>query len=429
MHAAGQVHDLALPAEDALGQALVALGLMPRERERVVDPAGRPVDLATPAGGLREGGLYSVVAPARGRPGHEPGPTGVGPVVLPWVLAGLALTILGLSLAAGARSAVATLLGICSLLALIGWSQREEGAGYVWVPLLVGGGSVFLVLTSPGAQVLAAAAAFAVAATGGAFLALVAAPPSTRAIGAPIAVISGTLAAALLAGSLLGWELPQAALILGAGACVTLRALPHLLIGVDDGHHIDYGRFMVVRWTVRGRVPEFKPAVDAAAVRQRVRVSEARLHAATSYLAGLAAVGMWAAAAHLGGVSRLERLTAGITIAALALGLVLLSRRSAARALKFPPRLAAALGLAGAALITPHTGAALGAGALLLGAGALLLAAVVAAALAPALAGGARSIAWSRVGDLVEALAIAFVLPAAVVAAGTMDYLRGVLAG
>jgi hypothetical protein len=59
--------------------------------------------------------------------------------------------------------------------------------------------------------------------------------------------------------------------------------------------------------------------------------------------------------------------------------------------------------------------------------GLMLAAGVVAAAIAVPLAGGSRSLSWSRTGDIVESIAIALVVPASLLAAGTFDTLRGVI--
>ena len=435
LHAAGRVHDLALPAEDALGQALIAMGLLPRDQERVVDPGGRPIDLDTRASELREGGLYCIVTPAGGFAADpRRAPDAEKAALLPWVLLALALLTLAVAVIGGQESSgprgttwAAVLIG-CALLALVGWGRGEEHARHVWVPLVVAGGASVAILGGMGATAapLAAAAGFAIVATGGAFLGLIAAPLTTRAVGAPIAVISGAIAVLLFAGSILGWSLDHCVVVAGAASCVGLRALPYLLVKVDDGHHIDYGRFMIVRWTVRGRVPMYRPTVEAEAIRRRVQATEARLQTSMIYLSALAGIGMWAAALQLSSESRLERITAAVVIVLSALGMVLVSRKTTASILKRPLRVGAGAGLAGAAAIGTSQWAAMTGTTALLIAGAMLFAGVVTATIAPAIARGARSIGWSRLGDMLEAVAIAFVLPAAIVSVGTIDFLRGV---
>lgn len=436
LQAAGRVHDLAVPAQDALGSALIAMGLLPHDQERIIDPAGHAIELDTPAGDLREGGLYSIVAPAAHSTKADEHSHHGAPALLPWALLAFGLLTLTFGVVlenrgGGGGASWAVAIACCGLLTLLAWGRGAEQAGYVWVPLAVGGAAAFVLLwrLDPTATPQAVAAGMATIAVGGALLTLIGESTATRAIGAPIAIISAAIAAALFIGGLLDWNLLQTSVVIGAAACVGLRAVPYLVVKVDDGYHIDYGRFMLVRWTVRGRVPPYLPHVETETIRERMRTIEARLRVAMVYLSALTAVGMWAAAWHLDAASRLERISAAVVIALIGFGVLLVSRKTTARELKVPLRVAAAAGSAGAAALAGVRSSAIAGNTAVIVAAALLLGGIIAATIAPALARGARSIGWSRMGDIVEAIAIAFVVPAALVSVGTIDILRGVFSG
>ncbi|KAF5288504.1 hypothetical protein FQR65_LT20952 [Abscondita terminalis] len=62
-------------------------------------------------------------------------------------------------------------------------------------------------------------------------------------------------------------------------------------------------------------------------------------------------------------------------------------------------------------------------------AAALLFAAIVAAVMVLPLMRGERSLGWSRAGDILDAVAVALVIPTGLIAAQTLNVLQGVLAG
>lgn len=429
------MHDLALPGEEALGNALLALGLLPESRERILDPTGRVIGLDTRAEELREGGLYSITAPARGQ--MEPSEPGSEdqPVLIPWLVLATALLALGAGILLEVRTNILGFgflaLAAAALVALFGWGRSTRNGQYVWVPVIVLAGVVFVFMwrINPAQLALALAAAMGAAAAAGSFITLVAQSPPTRALGGPITVTSGILALALLTTPVLQWDLLHVGAVIGAMAGVALRALPYWIISVDDGHHVDYSRFAQLRWSVRGDMPEYRPHVDLNEVEATVRVLDTRLRAATVYLCVLVALGLGCVATFLSAPTRTQRVAAAIAVVLNALGVVLTSRRTAAAAVRTPPRLAVGLGLIAAGIVAGIDLDTLAGLRALIATGVLLLAGMIAGGIALAISRGARSILWSRVGDIVEALSVALMVPAALVAVGTIDILRGVFSG
>ncbi len=426
---AGRRHDLAMPRGEALVGALASIGVYLGSGSRVQGPDGSPVDLGTPAAQLLEGGLYAVAGPAATPAQRIDGAAAGGSVnPLPWALVGFG--IVAAMLAVGDERLRWPTAGVLVLAALVSmvFGVARGGTGDIGAAaslVLAGIGSCLGALTIlVDAPVLAFAVAGAAMAVLAALLMVVARTARARAAAAPVVVIAALFAALALTGPMLGWAPNQLLIAASAIAVVGIRAAPSLLVGVDPGYHIDFGRFMVLRWTVRGRVPASIDRIDEQRVREIVAAAEARLDSAILMLAVLAGAGLPAAAPALVGPDPVARIAAMVYVLLAVLALLLTSRRTAAPALRIPPRVAAVTGLLLlAAAVVPQASAAGAA----IGAGALLFAALVAAAAVLPLARGERSLGWSRTGDIVDSLAIALVLPAGLLAAGTLDLLRGVL--
>ena len=426
---AGRRHDLAMPRGEALVGALASLGVHLGAGVRVHGPDGAAVDIATPGAQLLEGGLYAVAAPAAVSARRSAREAEVRTVsALPWALIGFGLVAAMLAAGfGGLRWVTAVVLALAAVAAMVFGVARggSRDVGAAASLLLVGiaaclGSFSFLTET----PVLAFAVAGAAMAVLAALLMVVSRSIRGRAAAGPIVVIASLLSALALVSPLLGWSPTQLLIAASALAVVAIRAAPSLLVSVDPGYAIDYGRFMVLRWTVRGRTPEYIERIDEARVRQIVAAAEARLDSAILVLSVLAGAGLPAAAPALAGEDPVARISAIVYVVLAVLALLLTSRRTASPSLRTPPRAAAMAGLLClAAFAVPHAAAA----GVMIGAGALLFAAVVAAIMALPLARGERSLGWSRTGDIVDSLAIALVLPAGLLAAGTLDLLRGVL--
>lgn len=435
LRSAGTQHDLVVPQGDALAHVLAAAGVHLGPHDHVLGPDGAVVDPATTAAVLREGGLYSVTSSAREAEDSRRRLASAGSVqTLPWALVGCALAASLVALAAGdvaSRQIAAAVVALAAVLTMLAWSQQAPRA------------TTFLTLSAPLALgVLAgvlcipvgthdwASFAIAMGAAGAAALAAilaVATPHSRIRAGASSVVVIAMLVAMLaFVSPSLRWSPAQLAVVLAAASVLALRALPSLLVNVDEGYFIDYGKFMVLRWTVRGRVPEYISVVEADRVRQLVSNAEARLRVSTLLLSVVAAAGIPAAALLLAEGDLLVQIATWAFLVLAPLGMLLTSRRTVSPELRNPPRFAVLVGLALCALAV---GTGLVSVTAAVAAAFLLAAACIAAVLSVSAARGSRSLGWSRTADIVDSIAVALVLPAGILAAGTFDLLRGALAG
>jgi hypothetical protein len=234
-------------------------------------------------------------------------------------------------------------------------------------------------------------------------------------------VLTAIWGVALLA----GWGMPAAAAISVGLVPLALRALPSLLVDVDEGYHIDYAAFMSSRWTVRGAIPEDPGPVTMPAVRTVVDGAEAGTVVGTVLfsLAPPLLVPLL-----LPGLASPDALVFGGTIgllATLVVALLLAPRRTATPALRWAPRAAAAVVVVEIAVALTVAFPPL---LLTIAAGGLLAVGLVAAATLVPIARGAASLGWSRLADAFDWLAVALALPAALLAADGIDVLRGMMA-
>lgn len=435
LRAAGKQHDLVVPRGDALAHVLATAGVHLGPHDQVLGPDGTVIDPATTAAVLREGGLYSVTHSAHVADRARSRADQAGSVrTLPWVLVACALAAALVAVAAGdaaSRWVAAGVIALAAVLTTLAWAQQAaKNNNFLTLATPLALGVLAGVLSVPAGVDDAASFAIAMGAAGAATLAALLAVATKhsriRAGASAVVVIAMLVAALALASPSLRWSPAQLAVVLAAASVLALRALPSLLVNVDEGYFIDYGKFMVLRWTVRGRVPEYIPLVEADRVRQLVSNAEARLRVSTLLLSLLVAIGLPAAAILLAGGDLLVQISAIAFLVLAPLGMVLTSRRTVSSELRNPPRIAVLVGLLLCAV---------GIGSGLIGltasvaAGALLFAACVAAVLSVSAARGSRSLGWSRTADIVDSMAVALVLPAGFLAAGTFDLLRGALAG
>lgn len=441
MHAAGSRVDLVVPASDPLDHALAVAGVRLGPGDRVFGPGGVSVEPSTAAAQLLEGGLYSVagVRSAESLRGRGKA-NGAGLRLLPWALIALALAAAAVVL--GSESAVlrwsaAAVIGLAALVsALVTAARATEAADALELFPGMVLGAIAGVLGAPhgtagtnGAiwdAMFACALGFAGVALVAVLLSALGRVRVVRAAAATAALIASVAALLAAACPLIEWGLREFFIVAAAASVLMIRALPALLVNVDEGYSIDYGRFMALRWTVRGRVPKYVERVDGGEVRDMVAVTEARLRTATVMFAVLAVPGIALAVLPLTTGNLVERIGAGVFICLAIAGLMLVSRRTVAPMLKRPQRIAALAGAVAAAVMFAIAPAAPTEW-LLPAAGVVLFAGVAVGAGSIALQRGARSLGWSRVGDIVEAIAVAMVLPAGLLAAGAIDVLRGVL--
>lgn len=432
--ARGDRLDLVVPKGDVLAHVIAAAGVHLGAGDRVIGPEGTAIDLATAATELREGGLYSVahLAHASVKPIELAGAQLDRVRALPWALIACALTVVVVGLTSvqeGSRILAAVVLALAAVLTVCTWALRTTEqtrlSGCV-APLLLGAAAGGLSVPVGTDNYLSFAVSMGAAGVTilAAFMMVLARSQRIRAGATPIVVISAGVAALNVMSPMLEWQPAQLALVLSGAAVLALRALPSLLVKVDEGYHIDYGKFMVLRWTVRGKVPQYLPRVQTEQISQIVRNAEARLQTSTVLLSIFAGVGLPAAALPIAGSSLVERIAACVFVVLLVVGLLMTSRRTVSKELRTPPRFAAVLGLVVFTLI--FSVGASGSWIWLVAAGLAAVGAVV-AVLSVSLAQGNRSLGWSRTGDIFESFAIALVFPAALVAAGTLELLRGVL--
>ena len=430
LDAAGDRHDLVVPQNEALAGALAAVGVHLAPGDRVLGPDGSAVDTGTAARDLREGGLYAVAGPPFvGAQSLRESDDRGRVAVVPWAMFGFgSAAALLATVLPGMRWIAVILIALAAVVATVSGAARRGGRYSVLAAALALAGiaaTIALLPTVDDEPVLAIAVGAAAVSVLASLIGFVASSPRVRAAATPVVVIAGLFTALALVSPALGWSPAQLVIVSAAAAVVGVRAAPSLLVSVDPGYHIDYGRFMVLRWTVRGRVPEFIERVDRARVDDLVTAAEARLQSTIVMLSCFAAIGIPAALVPLTSGDLAQVIAGAVFVLWASLGLLLTSRRMAARALRTPPRVAVIIGLLAFALLAaPHLSVPAG---IAVAASALFGGAVAAAAIVP-LARGERSLGWSRTGDIVDSIAVALVLPAGVVAAGTLNLLQGVLA-
>jgi len=215
-----------------------------------------------------------------------------------------------------------------------------------------------------------------------------------------------------------------AAVISVAAAPVMLNALPSFLLNVSPGHLVDMRRFMLLRWTVRQDVPAGEKPVHGHEVRPLVDESSARLVTATVLVCLLAAMSVLMAAP-ASDASLLETVTWDILVPSVTVALLLGSRKAFHPVLRWAPRGTAvvviAVGLPTFLRQSPS-------GALVLVALLVLLGALGVVALLVPIHRGLKSLFWSRAGDIVETLSTILCFPAGLLAVGTIDLVRGMMA-
>jgi hypothetical protein len=437
--------DLAVPLDDTLGEVLSSVGLaLEPGRHVVVERTGAETLLATRGTDLVDGAMYSVIdlrtqLDSQSARGAKAGMRDSG--ALWWMLAAVAVVAIGIqALEPDAQGQDATLqrvvasgaLGLAAIASALVWARRHPAdstidavsmlsplslafaAGFVLIPLSLMNGIHLAVVA--GLLMAAVLAALLTVAIGGLRL-----RSSVGVATAILLVLSAVWGLTLLS----GMGIAAAAAISAGAVPLALRALPTTLLAIDDGFHIDYEKFMSNRWTVRGTVPVSPTTIGAATVRDVVDESSAQLLAGTALLSAVPVVTIpLALTADLASSPFVLGGTIGL-LSTVVIALVLISRHTASPLLRWIPRGAAvAIVLVSIAAAT----VAFGALALTVAAAAFLVIGVFAAVLLVPIGRGARSLVWSRLADVFEALAVALSLPAALLAADVLSVVRGMMA-
>jgi len=439
--------DAALPFDDTLGEALAGLGYaLEPGRHAVLDRSGAEVDLTLPGGELHDGALFSIVdlqlvaapQPRAAKAALEvPDHTGA----LWWMLGTLAIVIAGVALLDADGTGVlaepavrfvgAFVLGAGSVASAVFWAMRrprdvtaESLAMMAPLALAFAAGVVAIdpaLESSVHLAVLTGLLAAGVLAT---MLAAVVDALRLRSAAAVASIVLLGLSAVWGISLLAGMDAASAAALSAGAVPLAMRFLPSTLVNVSDGYHIDYRHFMSSRWTVRGAIPESPGRIEMAEIRDVVDASSARLVTGMVLLSLVVALFLPAAFSRpvgdggfvLGG-------TIGL-VCTLAVALVLAARHHVAPVLRWSPRAAA-----GVVVLVAAIGVSVMFGQLvvLVVAGALLVVGVAAAFALVPIGRGARSLAWSRLADVFEWLAVVLSFPAALLAADVLTVVRGMM--
>ncbi|MFN3866960.1 MAG: hypothetical protein ACK4MD_09655, partial [Demequina sp.] len=417
------------------------------QRDAVMDDNGRAVALEAPVGSLSDGALLTLVsvaaapAPAVAHTTDDvrPRTDGAAPK---WMLLAMCTLLVTAALADLAsttsllsdptRLAVGVLLGVGALGSGVLWVTRARGSGLpgstaILVPLALSftAAAVATPLVYRGAH-LAVTAGLLAAALLTAALAAMAPDRTLRSVATSLTV--GLLAIdAVWAGTLLLDAPTTAAAVITVGLIVPgLRLLPTTLLKLPDGYFIEYRHFLGNRWSVRGAVPHNPGPVSMDAVRPYVDEATARLTVGVLLLsaAGPAMAPMVTPVIASG--STLESVAAAVLLVLTIVALLLWARRTTAPVVRWAPRIAASLMALAVAAELAASADAWGRGIL---AGTLLGLALVAAAMLVPLSRQPSPLVWSRVGDVIETAAVVLALPAALLAAGTLEFVRAMVSG
>ena len=439
--------DAAVPLDDTLRSALSALGYsLEPGRHAVLDRSGAQTDLDTPGADLQDGSLFSIVDLQLA--GGAASAVAAAPVealddkgALWWLVGTLAVVIAAVSLIDAAtlgtlgnmteRVAAELILAAGSVASAVLWALRgprnrtgESVAMLAPLALAFAAGVVAIDPAFASSVHLAVVAGLFAAGVLATLLAATVEALRLRSAAGIAAVVFLTLGSVWGVTLLAGLDSWSAAAISAGAVPLALRYLPSTLVNVPEGHHIDYKHFMTSRWTVRGVVPESPGSVEIATVRESVDASSARLVTGVVLLSIVAAVFLPLALARpvptdgfvLGG-------TIGL-VCTLAIALLLTARHYAMPVLRWVPRAAS-----GMVVLVAAVGATVMFGQLviLVAAAAMLVIGVAAAYILVPIAKGARSLAWSRLADVFEWLAVALSLPAALLAADVLNAVRGMM--
>lgn len=438
--------DLAVPLDDTLGDVLQGMGYtIEPGRHVVLERSGAEAKLTVRGSDLVDGAMYSIIDLRTQLTGGRSA-TAADPLrnrgASWWMLAMVAVVAVGVQVVdaggAGSDAALQRLLasaalGIAAVASALVWAKRHPqdlnadaismlsplalafAAGFVIIPLTLVEGVHLAVLTG---LLLSAVLAALLTATIGA--------PRLRSSAGVATIILLSLGAIWGVTLLAGMDVAAAAVISAGAVPLALRALPTTLLNLDDGYQIDYQQFMSNRWTVRGTIPVSPTEIGAGIVREEVEDSTARLLSGTLLLSAVPVIMVPVA---LSGGWQQDPLVLGGSIGVLVtviIGLLLISRHTATQPLRWAPRAAAALVLVEA---TAGVAITFGSLAITIAAASFLAIGLLAAAVLVPIGRGARSLAWSRLADVLEAIAVALSLPAALLAADVLSIVRGMMAG
>jgi len=432
--------DLVVPMHASVDDVLRAAAVT-GDGVRVVGIAGREIDRSTTMRSLDDGSVLVLVDPAASfaaatADAKRPVLARRAPAVWSVLAAGggiLALLRLlgGDALPASVRVPVAVVALIAALASATAFSLSARSTTSTLVPVvalisLAFGGGVAVVPDVPASS---ASVAVFTGLLGGAILAgvigVLGAPETLRAQGRTAAIVVGVLAGVWGLSLLLHLDPTAPAAVTLGLVPVAQRLLQASLVDVAPGTFVDYARFQTTRWTVRQSLPDEVRTIEAADADALVERSTARLTIGVLLLILAGAASAFTALPSfpsddpviLGG-----RIALATTVV---LALLLGSRKSTVPFLRWVERAGAAVVLA-AVLVALLP--AISSGLLVVIAGICLAVGLGCALLTVPIGRGFRSLGWSRTGDVFEALATALSLPAGMLAAGAIEIARAMMA-
>ncbi len=247
--------------------------------------------------------------------------------------------------------------------------------------------------------------------------------PATRAMIGTTARLAMVVAAVWAAVVYLGWTVQAGAALTVGLVPLAIRALPTTLLRLPQGYFVEYRRFLRNPWSVRGRVPDPAGPIDPDWITGQVTQSHAARGSGTFVLAAIGAISLPFAVPG-NGVGGLAAAGTAIMLTCYVLTLLLIVRPEASAMVRWSVRASAFVGLAiGARLLLgtindPWIVALV-----------LVLGGLLAAALIAPLARGFTSLSLSRIGDMVQGLAVVLSMPAAFVAANGVELVRRAVSG
>ncbi|MBA8815027.1 hypothetical protein FHX48_000079 [Microbacterium halimionae] len=436
-------HDLLLPLDATLSDAFRTVGIAAHAgRDVIVELSGREVSALSRAKDLTDGTVLVLVnlseraatTRSRRRLALVSGATAVGPW---WALTAIGVLIAALVLLLPSAFDEGVRAGLC-LVAATGAAtagvffavratphSRRNSSAIISILLLAFAAGVAAVPNLPSATTIASVfVGLLFAAVLAGVLRLVSRDAAISAELAATTAILLILSAVWAAALFLHFNIETPAAITLGLAPVALRVLTATLVDVPPGVFIDYARYQSTRWSVRQTLPDEINSVTAIDARDLVARSTGRLVAGTvvfsiaAVLCAPLALSSFESSDPLVLSGRIA--LAVTTVTALLLG----ARRSSIALVRWLPR-AAAGAIATTAIYAATRGSA-ETWTLALAGVCLLVGAATAFAVVPA-SRGAQSLFWSRLGDTVEWIAVALSLPAALLAADTIDILRGMV--
>ena len=439
----GVRHDVAATPGSTVEDVLDSLGMLASLDGRVlVNNQGEQIDLGTRASGLNDGAVLAVVVPveaAAAAPKREASGDSRDGGAAWWFLgvAGVLATVLGLdggALDPGLRWPMGVFLTVLAVAAAAAWALRHPARPAMGIASFAGPSSLAFaagVLLAPvpagaaGQLPVIAGLVCASALTG--LAGYISRNPVLRAeLGVALAVllVACTIWSATL---FLGMNSTDAAVLCLAAVPVALRALPTFLMDVREGLLLEYDRFQLLRWTVREAIPEPATPLTRKDVNGVIERSRAQLVTAgvVISLAAMVCAPFALGDAGPGDGTLLEDIGRKVLVFAVVAVLLLSARRASSAPMRWMPRIAGAwTAVFGLAAFLDGSDA----GTTILVSLLIMLCGWGVVALLVPIGRGLRSLFWSRAADIVESIAVAAAFPAGLLAAGTVDLVRGMMA-